>query len=167
MYFKVVLTDQNVQFPSRVNRQPMQPISGACCGECCVCCTSAGGGLSSLCSPSVWYQGQWHRTGRTFPHAVWQCQDCFLPLSFITEAPFSLREPLCVSILWSIFSMSDDDHCLAILPISNHVLFSWLAMAISAPNACSFLQLKAVPYTPLKVILTLFSDGSCLGRSWA
>lgn len=154
--FPHVLTD-NPCSPSR----ELAVVSAVCAAR------QLGGGLSSLCSPSVWYQGQWHRTGRTFPHAVWQCQDCFLPLSFITEAPFSLREPLCVSILWSIFSMSDDDHCLAILPISNHVLFSWLAMAISAPNACSFLQLKAVPYTPLKVILTLFSDGSCLGRSWA
>lgn len=44
MYFKVVLTDQNVQFPSRVNRQPMQPISGACCGECCVLHVSWGVG---------------------------------------------------------------------------------------------------------------------------
>lgn len=67
-------------------------------GECCVCCTSAAGGLSSLRSPSLRHQGRWHRTGRTFARAVWQCQDCFLPLSFITEAPFSLCEPLCVSI---------------------------------------------------------------------
>lgn len=87
--FPHVLTD-NPCSPSR----ELAVVSAVCAAR------QLGGGLSSLCSPSVWYQGQWHRTGRTFPHAVWQCQDCFLPLSFITEAPFSLREPLCVSIFW-------------------------------------------------------------------